>query len=45
LFDPMRLVDGIELSDDPLVMARSAVYAISYERRQKNAWSGALSAR
>jgi catalase len=36
LFDPMRLVDGIELSDDPLVMARSAVYAISYERRQKN---------
>lgn len=33
LFDPMRLVDGIELSDDPLVMARSAVYAISYERR------------
>ena len=35
LFDPMRLVDGIELSDDPLVMARSAVYAISYERRKK----------
>jgi catalase len=33
LFDPTRLVDGIELSDDPLLPARSAVYAIAYQRR------------
>jgi catalase len=35
LFDPVRLVDGIELSDDPLPLARSAVYAISYGLRNK----------
>jgi catalase len=33
IFDPTRLVEGIELSDDPLPLARSAVYAIAYERR------------
>jgi catalase len=33
VFDPTRLVDGIELSDDPLPLARSAIYAISYRRR------------
>jgi len=33
IFDPARLVDGIELSSDPLLLARSAVYAISYRRR------------
>ena len=33
LFDPARLVDGIELSDDPLPLARSALYAIAYRRR------------
>jgi catalase len=33
LFDPARLVDGIELSEDPLPLARSAVYAIAYQRR------------
>ena len=33
IFDPARLVDGIELSDDPLLPVRSAVYAISYRRR------------
>jgi catalase len=44
-FDPTRLVDGIELSDDPLLIARSAVYALSYERRQQSSPSGALSAR
>jgi len=33
IFDPARLVDGIELSDDPLPAVRSAVYAISYRRR------------
>jgi catalase len=33
IFDPARLVDGIELSDDPLPPVRSAVYAIAYRRR------------
>jgi catalase len=33
LFDPTRLVDGVELSEDPLPLARSAVYAIAYRRR------------
>jgi catalase len=32
-FDPTVLPAGIELSDDPLLSARSAVYAQSYERR------------
>jgi len=33
IFDPVRLADGIELSNDPLPPARSAVYSISYSRR------------
>ncbi len=33
-FDPMHLVDGIEASDDPLLEARSAAYAISRRRRK-----------
>lgn len=33
LFDPAKLVDGIELSEDPLLLARSAVYAVAYQRR------------
>jgi catalase len=33
LFDPTRLVDGIFLSDDPLLVARSRTYAISSARR------------
>ncbi|HYO83429.1 MAG TPA: catalase family peroxidase [Bryobacteraceae bacterium] len=32
-FDPTRLVDGIELSDDPLPVLRSRVYAISVAGR------------
>ncbi|MBP2454802.1 catalase family peroxidase [Mycolicibacterium lutetiense] len=32
-FDPMVLPDGIEPSDDPLLPARSAVYAASFRRR------------
>lgn len=32
-FDPMVLPAGIEPSDDPLLSARSAVYAASYRRR------------
>jgi catalase len=35
LYDPTRLIDGIELSDDPLPAVRSATYAISYARRSK----------
>ncbi len=35
LFDPTRLVDGIGLSEDPLPLARSAVYAIAYRRRNE----------
>lgn len=33
IFDPVNLTDGIELSNDPLPPARSAVYSISYARR------------
>ena len=35
IFDPTKLTDGIELSDDPIPMARSAAYSVSYERRTK----------
>ncbi|HXU78423.1 MAG TPA: catalase, partial [Methylomirabilota bacterium] len=35
-FDPTNLIDGIELSDDPLPSLRSRVYALSVRhRRQK----------
>jgi len=34
IFDPTRLIDGIELSDDPLPAFRAQVYSISYARRQ-----------
>jgi catalase len=33
LFDPARVTDGIEPSNDPLILARSQAYAISYARR------------
>lgn len=32
-FDPNLLTPGIEASDDPVLAARSAVYAVSYDRR------------
>ncbi|MFF5408420.1 catalase family peroxidase [Streptomyces misionensis] len=32
-FDPNPLTPGIEASDDPVPAARSAVYAVSYDRR------------
>jgi catalase len=32
-FDPLVLPEGIEPSDDPLLSARSAVYAASYRAR------------
>ena len=33
VYDPMRLVDGIEPSDDPVLHYRPAVYSLSHERR------------
>jgi catalase len=33
LFLPGRLIDGIEVSDDPLIGARDAAYAVSFSRR------------
>ena len=33
VFDPTRVTDGIELSDDPLVSLRSQAYSVSVERR------------
>jgi catalase len=33
IFDPMRLVDGIEPSDDPILQARPGAYSVSYRRR------------
>src|SRR6266540_1990300 len=35
IFDPTNRTDGIDLSDDPILLARSAAYAISYDRRSK----------
>jgi catalase len=35
VFDPTNCADGIELSNDPILRARSAAYAISYERRSR----------
>ena len=33
IFDPGRLTDGIERSDDPILHARSGAYSVSFERR------------
>jgi len=33
-FDPTRLTDGIQLSDDPLPALRSRVYALSVAHRR-----------
>ena len=35
IFDPGRLTDGIERSDDPILHARSPAYSVSFERRSK----------
>src|SRR5690606_16782257 len=35
IYDPMRLTDGIEPSDDPVLHFRSEVYGLSYARRTK----------
>ncbi len=33
MFNPLSLVDGIEASEDPILLARPAAYAVSYGRR------------
>jgi catalase len=33
VFDPVRVVDGIELSDDPMLRFRPRAYSVSVERR------------
>jgi catalase len=33
VFDPVRVVDGIELSQDPILQYRSPAYSVSVERR------------
>jgi hypothetical protein len=35
VFDPTNRTDGIDLSTDPILLARSAAYSISYERRHR----------
>ncbi len=35
VFDPTRLTRGIELSADPILLARPEAYSISFERRSK----------
>lgn len=37
IFDPINCADGIDLSADPILLARSAAYSVSYERRSKGA--------
>jgi catalase len=34
IFDPTRVVDGVECSDDPILHARADAYGVSYARRQ-----------
>ncbi|MFZ2013094.1 MAG: catalase [Nocardioides sp.] len=35
VFDPTRVVDGIELSDDPILRYRPGAYSVSIERRTR----------
>jgi catalase len=35
VFDPTNITGGIALSDDPILLARSAAYSISYDHRSK----------
>ena len=36
VFDPTRLVDGLELSDDPVLRYRPSAYSVSIERRSQH---------
>jgi catalase len=40
VFDPCRVIDGIELSDDQILRFRSAAYSVSVERRISRAPAG-----
>jgi catalase len=35
VFDPTNLTDGIALPADPILLARSAAYSISYDHRRR----------
>jgi len=35
VFDPTNRTDGIDLSEDPVLLARSTAYSLSYERRSR----------
>jgi len=35
-FDPLVLTDGVEPADDPVLLFRSSVYAVSYAKRQRS---------
>jgi catalase len=35
IFDPGRVIDGIERSDDPILHARSDAYSVSFSRRSQ----------
>ena len=37
IFDPANVADGIELSADPILLARSPAYGVSYARRNPRA--------
>jgi catalase len=37
VFDPTNLTDGIDLSADPILLARSSAYSISYDHRSRGA--------
>ena len=34
VFDPTRVTDGIEVSDDPILLFRPRAYSVSVERRE-----------
>ena len=36
VFDPTRIVDGIELSDDPILRYRPSAYSVSITRRSRS---------
>ena len=40
VFDPTRVIDGIELSDDPILRFRRRAYSVSVERRISRAPAG-----
>jgi catalase len=37
VFDPANLTNGIDLSADPILLARSSAYSISYDHRSRGA--------